>query len=263
MTLQVLGVQVRLGAVRARELAICVLDRDNRVLRGRGTGGGSSRTTGGAGQDAAAALGTNNVSGLVVFTKDTVLRHHRARTVGRADAVLAHEATRRHGAQDRRTAAARRSGRDGLRVRGSRGGTGHHGLGGTVAGVRRVGVLSHRVHAAASAGLGALRVAGRQVVRRVWRVRRSGARRVRVATIKTLLHAGGGGLQRRQRLGERRTWLTVMRRKGRWRRVAVRVRGSVYTIGGIRRVIHAIARKKTRRGRRFEEVVVGGDGSRG
>lgn len=199
MTLQVLGVQVRLGAVRAREFAIGILDRDNSVLCSRSTGGGSSGAAGGAGQNASAALRANNMGRLFTLAHDAVLGHHRTRTVGRANAILAHEATRRHRAQDGRTAATSGRGRNGLRVRSSRGGAGHHGLRRAVASVRRVRVLGHRVHAASLASLGALRVAGRQVVRRVWRIGRTGARGVRVATVHGL-HAGGGRLQRRQRL---------------------------------------------------------------
>lgn len=248
MALQVLGVQIGLGAVRARKLAIGILDGNDRVLCSRGTGGGSSRATRGAGQDTSATLRAYHMSRLLRVAQDTVVGHERTRPVGRADAILAHETTGRHGTQDRRSATTSRRGSDGLRVRVRRssGGAGHHGLRSAVAGVRRVGVLSHRVHAASSTGLGALRVAGRQVVRRVWRVRRTSARSVRVATVEGL-HARGGRLQRRQRLRQRRTWLTVMRRERGRRRVTVRVRGSVYTIGGIGRVIHALARKNASR----------------
>lgn len=242
MTFQVLRMQVSLGAMRARKLAIGILDWDNGVLGGAGSSCRSCRATRSAGQNASSALRTNNVSRLLGFAQDAVLLHHRARAVGRRDAVRAHETTGGHRAQDRRTTSTWRRGSDGLRVRRRGGSTLHHGLRGAVASVRRVWILSHRVHAASGTSLRALGVAGRQVMRRVGRVRRTSARGVRVATVEGL-HARGGRLQRRQRLRQRRTWLAVMRRKRRWRRVAVRVGGTVYTIGGIGRVIHAIARR--------------------
>ena len=49
MALQMLRVQICLGAVRARELAVGILDRDNRVFRGAAAGLGSGRAAGRAG----------------------------------------------------------------------------------------------------------------------------------------------------------------------------------------------------------------------
>lgn len=214
MALEMLGVQVRLGAVRARELAIGILDGNDGVLRGRGASSGSGRSAGSAGQDATAALRTNNVSRLLSILEDAVGLHQGAGSVGRRDAGLAHETARRHGTQDRRAATTSRGGSNGLRVSGGGRGLRHHGSRGAVGLVRRrVGVLGHaRVHAAAGTSLGGLRITRRHVVGRVWRVWGPGARGMRVASVEGL-HAGGGRLQRRKRLGKGRTRLTVMRRK--------------------------------------------------
>jgi hypothetical protein len=249
MALQVLGVQVRLGAVRARKLAIGILDGNDGVLRSRGAGSGSSRTAGSAGQDATATLRSNDVSRLLSVLHDTVGLHQRARTVGRRDAGLAHETARRHGTQDRRTATTSGSGSNRLGVRGGGSRLRHHGRRGAILLRVRVRVLGHaRVHAAATARLRGLRIAGRQVVGRVWRVGRTRARGMRVASVEGLHGAGGGRLQRRKSLGKGRTRLAVMRRKRGRRRITVCSRVSVYTIGGIRRTVHALARLTRREG---------------
>jgi hypothetical protein len=66
MTLQMLCVQVRLGAMRAWEFAISVLDWDDRVL-GSSTGGWCGRATRRAGQDTSASLRPNNMGGRFAF----------------------------------------------------------------------------------------------------------------------------------------------------------------------------------------------------
>jgi hypothetical protein len=131
-------VQVRLGAVRARELAVGVLDGNDGLLRGGGASLGRGRSARSAGQNAATALGADNVGGLVTVRQRLLL--HQAGAVGRLDARLGHDAARGHGAQVRRDAAADGSGGDGLRVRSSEGRLRHHGRGRRVA-LRRRGVV--------------------------------------------------------------------------------------------------------------------------
>lgn len=211
MALQVLGVQVRLGAVRAREFAVSILNGDDGVLR---AGRGGSRAARSARQNAATALGANNVSRSLSIGQYTVVRH----AVG--SARLGHHTRLRHRTQDRRSAAA--SGSNGLRVAAR---AGLHAVG-----LVRVGVLGHGVDARTTATLGALGVARRQVGR-VGSVGSSrGARGVRVAAVHRL-HRGSRGLQRREALRQRRL------ERGR-RRVGVRRRGAVYAIGRVLGVIH-------------------------
>lgn len=110
-----LGMEVSLGAVRAREFSIGVLDRDNSVLRARSSSlsGRASRSTG---QNSSAALRSNNVGRLITILEHGVGLHERTRSVGRGYTGLGHDATGGHGAQNRRSAAARRRGSNGLRV---------------------------------------------------------------------------------------------------------------------------------------------------
>ena len=106
MALQVLGVQVCLGAVRARELAVRILDRNNGALRRTGSGGGGGRPAGSAGKNAPAALRAHDVGWLLRVLKDRVGLHQRTGTIRRGDAGLRHDAAGGHRAQDGRPAAA-------------------------------------------------------------------------------------------------------------------------------------------------------------
>ena len=74
VALQVLCVEVSLGAVRAREFAICILDRNHSALRSS-SGSRGSRTARGAGQDTAAALRSDYVSRLLRVLEDRVGLH--------------------------------------------------------------------------------------------------------------------------------------------------------------------------------------------
>jgi len=114
VTLQVLRVQVRLGAVRARELAVGVLDWNDGLLSSGSTSLGRGRATGSAGQNATATLGANDVSGLVAIRQRLLLHH--AGAVGRLNSRLGHDTAGGHGAQVGRDAAADGGGGDGLRV---------------------------------------------------------------------------------------------------------------------------------------------------
>lgn len=244
VTLQVLGVQIRLGAVRAGELSVGVLDGNHRVL-GAGSCSLGRRAAGRAGQDAPAALGAHDVRGLVAVLEDRVGLHERAGAVGRGDAGLGHDASRRHGTQHRRATATSGRGSNGLRVRGGRGGLRHHARRRGIALVRRVRILGHGVDARTRARLRRLLLVAGQAVGRgsVWRARR--ARRVRVAPVERL-HRNGMGLQRRERLRQRRARLKLVRRDGSRRRVRLSRRCCVYTIGRVLRAVHNPARKTRR-----------------
>lgn len=218
MALQMLGVQVSFRAVRARKLAVGILDGNDGALRA--TSGGSGGASGSTGQNASAALGTNDVGRLITLGQDRVGLHHRA-SIGRRDVALRHDATRRHGAQDGRATATDGSGSDGLGVSAGTRGLRHHTSRSAIR-LGRVGVLGHGVDATTTTSLGRLRVARRKVVRRVGSVGSSrSARSMRVATVDSL-HGGGGGLQRRQTLGKRRSWMQLLRGKGSRRRIGVR-----------------------------------------
>lgn len=116
MTLQMLSVKVCLGAVRAREFAICVLLGDLGLGRSSSRGW-RSRPTRSAGQDSPAALGANHVSGLVILLENRWLCHHGTLRVGRSQATLGHDTASWHGSQDWRDATAGRGrGRDRLGV---------------------------------------------------------------------------------------------------------------------------------------------------
>lgn len=171
MTLQVLRVQVRLGAVRAWEFAIGVLDRDDRAF-GPSTSGRCSGATRGTGQDTSTTLRTDDVRGLFAFGNHgllLMLLHHLAtRPIRRRRAgLLRHDATRRHRSQDRRTAVAtRRSRCNGLRPRGGCGRLGHHTARRRVTRLRLVLVVllgRHRVHATARSWLRSLLLVARQI----------------------------------------------------------------------------------------------------
>lgn len=147
VALEVLGVKIGLRAVRAGEFPIRILDGDNGALGGAGPGSGSGRSSRGAGKDASAALGADNMRRLVTVLHDRIGLHHGAGSVGRRDTGLRHDAARRHRAQDGRATTASGSGGNRLRMRGGRGGLRHHGGRGTVAMVWGVRVLAHRVDA--------------------------------------------------------------------------------------------------------------------
>lgn len=120
-----LGMQVRLCAVRAGEFAVGILDGDDGVLR-TSSRSLSSRPSRSAGQDASATLRSNDVGRLLAVREDGVRLHHRTGAVGRGHAGLRHETTRGHGTQDRRAAAANRRRSNRLRVRDGRGSLRHH-----------------------------------------------------------------------------------------------------------------------------------------
>lgn len=211
VALQMLSMEVSLCAVRAGEFSISVLDRNNSVL-GACSSGLSSRASRSTRQDSPAALGSNNVSGLLTIVDDGVGLHERTGAVGRGYTGLGHNATGGHGAQNWRSAATRRRGSNGLRVRNRSGGLRHHTSRGSIALVR-IRVLGHGVHARTVAGLRSLLlVAGQILVWSVWSARSS--RRMRVAAVERL-HGNGMGLQRRKRLRQRRTSLKLVRRDGR------------------------------------------------
>jgi len=142
MALQMLGMEVSLGAVRAREFAISVFHGDHSVL-GTGASGRGGRSSRSAGKDTASSLGTNNVSRRLTLRHDGLRLHERSRTIGRSNTRLGHDATRRHRSQHRRTATTGRGWRDGLRMRGSSGRLGHHGGRSAIALGRRVLVRRH------------------------------------------------------------------------------------------------------------------------
>ena len=76
VALQVLGMEVRLGAMRAREFAIGVLDRNGGAFcstRSDGRGGWMSKS---ARQDTTSALRTDNVRRLLTIVHARVRLHH-------------------------------------------------------------------------------------------------------------------------------------------------------------------------------------------
>jgi hypothetical protein len=141
VALKMLGMEVSLCAVRAREFAICVLDRNHGVL-GASTSGWGSRPSRSTGQDSASSLRANNVSRRFALWHHRSGLHKRTRTVRRRNTRLRHDASRRHRTQHRRTATTSRSRRDRLWVRRGSGRLGHHGRGAIGLG-RRVLVLGH------------------------------------------------------------------------------------------------------------------------
>lgn len=206
-----LGMEVSLGAVRARELSISIFDGDNSIL-GTSSSRLSSRASRSTRQYSSAALRSNNVGRLLTILEDGVGLHERTRSVGRGYTGLGHNATGGHGAQNRRSTATRRRGSNGLRVRDRSGSLRHHTSRRSIALVR-VRVLGHGVDARTVARLrGLLLVAGQVLVWSVWSARSS--RCVRVAAVERL-HGHGMGLQRRERLRQRRTSLKLVRRDGR------------------------------------------------
>lgn len=201
MALQVLCVQICLGAVRTRKLAVGILDGDNIAL-GPSSSSGSSRSTGGTGQNTTTTLRSNNVGGMVTLSKHGVGLHQRAVTIRRRNSRLGHDATRWHRTKNRRSPTAVGSRSNGLRMRRSRRGLRHHGSRSPVTLIRGIGILSHWVHRGSRRGLRGILVAG-QVRGRVWRVRRARcSRRVRMTAIERL-HRRSGRLQRRQSLRKR------------------------------------------------------------
>lgn len=211
VALQVFSMEVSLSAVRARELSIGILDGNNSVLRASSSGL-SSRASRSTRQYSSAALRSNNVGWLLTILEDGVGLHERTRAVRRGYTRLGHDAAGGHGAQNWRSAATRRRGSNGLRVRDRSGGLRHHTSRSSIALVR-VWVLGHGVDARTVARLrGLLLVAGQVLVWSVWSARSS--RRMRVAAVERL-HGHGMGLQRRKRLRQRRTSLKLVRRDGR------------------------------------------------
>ncbi len=208
--------QVSLGAVRARELSVGVLLRDLAL----GLGRASSRRrgpAGGAGQDASAALGADDMSGLLAVGHHGVLRHQGALAVRRVHSRLGHDSTCGHGPEDRWGAAAGR-GRGGgnrLGMRCGGGGLRHHARRSARVGLLRVGAVAHdRVRAAAA---GVLRGRGRVAGHGARGTRSVGCRRcsrsVGIASVGALLHNRVVWLERGQRVGRgcRSLVLVVMR----------------------------------------------------
>lgn len=219
-----LGVKVSLGAMRAWELSISVLDRDYGVLR---ASGGSSRAARRAGENAPATLRAHDMRRLVGSLRNRhllvgnevvggLVRRGHARLLG-------DDAARRHGSQDRRVVASTsRRRRNWLRASSTRRGLRHHRVGCAI-GVRRrvLALLRHRVHGTTAAWLRSLRLVARQIVVRIGRVGRArGPRRVRVAPVDGV-HVCGGWLQGRKGLRKRRASLKLMGRNSGWRRVRV------------------------------------------
>lgn len=183
VTLQMLGVEVGLRAVRAWELAIRIFLRDLVLVDRSGSWG--SRSARGTGKNAAAALRTDHVGGLLVI-REHGLGHQWALSVGRGHALLGHDAASRHRPQDRGTPCAGcRSRGDGLRVSHSgRGLRKHSGGRSRVALVGLLVVTGHHLVGAATT----ISVRRRGVVvhggaRGVWGSRR--ARRVGVAPVRS------------------------------------------------------------------------------
>lgn len=124
VALQMLCVQVRLGAVRAREFPIGVLCGDHRVLGGaaRRSNGGPAR---GAREDATAALGAHDVRGRLEVVEQTRVLNHVGLPVRRGHHGLhVLDAVRR--AQRLGHAALHRRRGDGLRMRHGRRCLGEH-----------------------------------------------------------------------------------------------------------------------------------------
>lgn len=137
-----LCMEVCLGAVRARELAVRVLDGNNGALC-TSTGSRSCRTTRGARQDSTATLRSDNMSRLFSVVHDRVGLHQRSRAIGRRDTGLGHNTTGWHRTKDWRCTSTNGSGSNGLRVRRGCGGLGHHGRRGAISWVRRIRILRH------------------------------------------------------------------------------------------------------------------------
>jgi hypothetical protein len=100
MTLQVLGMKVRLGAVRARELSVRILLRDL-GLRSASSGSGRRRTSRSTRKNAASSLGAYHMSGLLAVWQEH-RRRQRTLWVGRVHARLGHLAGSRHEPKNRR-----------------------------------------------------------------------------------------------------------------------------------------------------------------
>lgn len=213
MALQVLRVQIRLGAVRAREFSVSVLLGDLAL----GLSRTSSRRRGparGAGQNASASLRADNMSRLLAVGHHRSLRHQRALAIRRVHARLGHDSTGRHGAEDRWGPATSGSGggSNRLRVRGRGGGLRHHARRGTGIRLLLVRVVAHDgIRAGAARVLrGRRRVAshGARGTRGVGRRRCS--RSVGIAPVGALLHNRVAGLKRRQRVGRGRRRLVLV-----------------------------------------------------
>lgn len=249
-----LRVQVGLGAVRARELAIGILLRDDGALGGAGSCGGSG-PSGRAGQYAAASLRADHVSRLLRVLEDGLLvRHKGALAVWRREPGLRHDSTSGHRAQDWRAGGRRR--RNGLRVGRGHRGLGHHGARGSIALMRLwVRVRHHLLVRASRVILRRGRVAA-HVVGRGGRVGCSwSARRVGVAAVDRL-HRRVLGLQRRERVRREVAVLELVRRDCCWRRIA-RCR-CAYHIRGIVRAVHYPERRGDGGWRVVEKPKLGG-----
>ena len=203
-----LRVQVSLSTVRAGELPVSILDRNNGTLSVTSASLGRSRAARSTRQDAATTLGANHVSrSILLLENGGDWGHHwehvaLARLLVSIVDVLLDHATRRHGAQDRRAAIASGSRSDGLRVRRGCGGLGHHATRSGISLVRR----RVRIDRPAARRLRSLLLVRRDIVCRVGRVwcsRRT--RRVGVAAVHRLLRwlllHGGGGRKRVLREG--------------------------------------------------------------
>jgi hypothetical protein len=205
-----LGMEVSLRAVRARELAIRILLRN--LILSSGSGCWGRWSTRRAGEDAPPTLGPHNVSGLVVVLKDG-LRQQRALAVRRCKSGLLHHTAGRHRTKNWRDAPARRRRRgNGLGVRRRHRSLREHRGRCRVGLVRlRVGIVRHHL----------VRSPSRILVRR-WRVASHGRRsrsvwsswRARRMIVKRL-HVGILRLKRGQCLGLERRRALLLKMLGR------------------------------------------------
>lgn len=203
-----LRVEISLGTMRARKLAIRILLRDYGVLGRAGTRGGS-RSTRSTWEDTASSLRPNNMSRLVAVLHHTLLvRHHWASAVRRRQALLRHDAASWHGAENRRSRC-RRSRRNRLRMRSRNRGLRHHGR------RRRITLMRLRIRVrdprtSTSSLVGRRRIVTHSLRLRSMRIRRTRSPwRVGVAVVD-ILHRGMLWLKRRQSVRRKRTLLQLM-----------------------------------------------------
>lgn len=206
--LQMLRVEISLGTMRARKLAIRVLLGDHGVLRGAGTRR-SRRPTRGTGEDTATSLRSNYMSWLVTILHHTLLvRHHWTAAVWRRQALLGHDTASRHGTEDGGSRG-RRSWRNRLRMRGSNGGLRHHGRRRRIALVRLLRIRIRDPRTSTSRLVGRRRVIThglRLGSMRIRCTRTRSPRRVGIAVVD-VLHSGMLRLQRWQSVRRERTLL--------------------------------------------------------
>ena len=213
MTLQMLRVEVSLGAVRARELPVGILLGDL-GLGSASSGGGRRRTSRSTRKNTTSSLRTDHMSGLFAVGREhRWLRHQRALAVGRVHARLGHLTSSGHGPEDRGdTPAGRRRGRNGLRMNSRSRGLGHHGRRGRVTLLRLLLLVRVVRHHLVAATAGVLAGRRRRVRSHVLGDRCIGARSSRAVLVATvsvlLLHHGMARLERGQLV------LELMRRDG-------------------------------------------------